>query len=241
MGFALTQANEIVFDTLSTSRKAVNLARNPKAALVIGWDDQRFPSDRRRRPPAGRRRPGERQGGLFPRMAGRPRPRELAGHRLCRREAEMDTIFQLRRWSAGRRGVQALAAGSSATRVSSPPVALTAFGVYTRAARAYADWFRRVSSRSDMIHVTFPDGASAPIEPGVSGLDIAKSISPSLAKRTVAMVRDGELVDLADPIDARRDARVHRARRSARARADPPRRGACARRGGAVALARTRR
>ena len=39
MGFALTQANEVVFDTLSTSRKAVNLARNPKAALVIGWDD----------------------------------------------------------------------------------------------------------------------------------------------------------------------------------------------------------
>ena len=40
MGFALTQANEIVFDTMSTSRKAVNLTRNPKAALVIGWDDQ---------------------------------------------------------------------------------------------------------------------------------------------------------------------------------------------------------
>ena len=39
MGFALTQANEIVFDTLSTSRKAVNLARNPAAALVIGWDE----------------------------------------------------------------------------------------------------------------------------------------------------------------------------------------------------------
>jgi pyridoxine/pyridoxamine 5'-phosphate oxidase len=39
MGFALTEANEFVFDTLSTSRKAVNLARNPAAALVIGWDD----------------------------------------------------------------------------------------------------------------------------------------------------------------------------------------------------------
>ena len=36
MGFALTQAKEVVFDTLSTSRKAVNLARNPAAALVIG-------------------------------------------------------------------------------------------------------------------------------------------------------------------------------------------------------------
>jgi len=39
MGFALTQANEVVFDTLSTSRKAVNLMRNPATALVIGWDE----------------------------------------------------------------------------------------------------------------------------------------------------------------------------------------------------------
>src|ERR1700723_864465 len=53
-----------------------------------------------------------------------------------------------------------------------------------------------------MIHVTFPDGAERAYEPGVSGLEIAKSISPSLAKRTVAMVRNGELADLADPIDS---------------------------------------
>ena len=39
MGFALTKAKEVVFDTMSTSRKAVNLARNSAAALVIGWDD----------------------------------------------------------------------------------------------------------------------------------------------------------------------------------------------------------
>jgi len=53
-----------------------------------------------------------------------------------------------------------------------------------------------------MIHVTFPDGASRPFEPGVSGLDIAKSISPSLAKRTVAMTLDGALADLAAPSTA---------------------------------------
>ena len=53
-----------------------------------------------------------------------------------------------------------------------------------------------------MIHVTFPDGASRAYEPGVTGLDIVKSISPSLAKRAVGAVRDGEFVDLADPIDA---------------------------------------
>ncbi|MDE2363554.1 MAG: threonine--tRNA ligase [Hyphomicrobiales bacterium] len=57
-----------------------------------------------------------------------------------------------------------------------------------------------------MISVTFPDGASRAYEPGVSGLDIAKSISPSLAKRTVAMALDGALVDLADPIT--RDSKI---------------------------------
>ena len=57
-----------------------------------------------------------------------------------------------------------------------------------------------------MIHVTFPDGASRAFEPGVSGLDIAKSISPSLAKRTVAMALDGVLSDLSDPVP--RDAKI---------------------------------
>ncbi|CCJ06507.1 threonine--tRNA ligase [Methylocystis sp. SC2] len=57
-----------------------------------------------------------------------------------------------------------------------------------------------------MIAVTFPDGASRQFEPGVSGVDIAKSISPSLAKRSVAMTLDGALVDLALPIA--RDANI---------------------------------
>jgi len=40
VGIAVTAANEIVFDTLSTSRKALNLAARPAAALVVGWDDE---------------------------------------------------------------------------------------------------------------------------------------------------------------------------------------------------------
>lgn len=36
VGFALTPQNEIVFDTLSTSRKAINLGRRPAIALVVG-------------------------------------------------------------------------------------------------------------------------------------------------------------------------------------------------------------
>jgi threonyl-tRNA synthetase len=57
-----------------------------------------------------------------------------------------------------------------------------------------------------MVSITFPDGASRAFEPGLSGLDIAKSISPSLAKRSVAMARDGVLTDLAETIDA--DAKI---------------------------------
>ncbi|MDB5650171.1 MAG: threonine--tRNA ligase [Hyphomicrobiales bacterium] len=51
-----------------------------------------------------------------------------------------------------------------------------------------------------MISVTFPDGAQRQFPAGTSGLDIAKSISPFLAKRTVAMALDGIVTDLAEPI-----------------------------------------
>jgi threonyl-tRNA synthetase len=57
-----------------------------------------------------------------------------------------------------------------------------------------------------MIHLTFPDGARRDFEAGVTGVDIAKGISPSLLKRTVAMVLDGTVTDLADPIS--KDAKI---------------------------------
>src|SRR6201994_5075564 len=52
-----------------------------------------------------------------------------------------------------------------------------------------------------MVAVTFPDGARRDYPPNTTGLDIAKGISPSLAKRTVAMALDGKLADLSDPIE----------------------------------------
>jgi len=52
-----------------------------------------------------------------------------------------------------------------------------------------------------MVALTFPDGARREYPKGITGLDIAKSISPSLAKRTVAMALDGAVADLADPIE----------------------------------------
>ena len=56
------------------------------------------------------------------------------------------------------------------------------------------------------IALTFPDGARRDFPRGTTGLDIAKGISPSLAKRTVAMALDGTLADLNDPIEA--DAKI---------------------------------
>jgi threonyl-tRNA synthetase len=57
-----------------------------------------------------------------------------------------------------------------------------------------------------MVALTFPDGARREYPNGTTGLDIAKGISPSLAKRTVAMALDGVLADLSDPIE--RDAKI---------------------------------
>src|SRR5206468_328825 len=50
------------------------------------------------------------------------------------------------------------------------------------------------------VTLTFPDGAKREFPKDITGLEIAKGISPSLAKRTVAMALDGSLADLADPI-----------------------------------------
>ncbi len=52
------------------------------------------------------------------------------------------------------------------------------------------------------VTLTMPDGAKRQMAPGTTGLEVAKSISPSLAKRTVAMVLGGVLSDLNDPIKA---------------------------------------
>ncbi len=57
-----------------------------------------------------------------------------------------------------------------------------------------------------MVALTFPDGARREFPNGITGLDIAKGISPSLAKRTVAMALDGIVTDLADAIE--KDARI---------------------------------
>src|SRR6202047_3973604 len=52
-----------------------------------------------------------------------------------------------------------------------------------------------------MVALTFPDGARRDYPADTTGLEVAKGISPSLAKRTVAMALDGKLADLTGPIE----------------------------------------
>lgn len=40
VGFAVTDALEIIFDTVATSRKYRNLRADPRVALVIGWEHE---------------------------------------------------------------------------------------------------------------------------------------------------------------------------------------------------------
>ncbi|MGH6678883.1 MAG: TGS domain-containing protein, partial [Bradyrhizobium sp.] len=58
----------------------------------------------------------------------------------------------------------------------------------------------RPAEHPQKITLAFPDGAKREFPKDTTGLDIARGISPSLARRTVAMALDGELADLADPI-----------------------------------------
>jgi threonyl-tRNA synthetase len=57
-----------------------------------------------------------------------------------------------------------------------------------------------------MVTLTFPDGARRDYRSGITGVEIAKSISSSLAKRTVAMALDGNVADLAGAVE--RDAKI---------------------------------
>ena len=51
-----------------------------------------------------------------------------------------------------------------------------------------------------MIHIRLPDGATRALTPASTAADLAASISPSLAKRTVAALVDGKLADLSAPL-----------------------------------------
>ena len=51
-----------------------------------------------------------------------------------------------------------------------------------------------------MVKITFPDGKTKKYETGVTGIEVAKDISVSLAKEAVAILINGNQKDLSDPI-----------------------------------------
>ena len=58
------------------------------------------------------------------------------------------------------------------------------------------------------ISLKFPDGSVRDYKRGMTGAALAESISKSLAKKAVALIVDGELRDLADPIEADAEVRI---------------------------------
>lgn len=52
-----------------------------------------------------------------------------------------------------------------------------------------------------MVKIKFPDGSVQEFESGINGLEIAKSISPKLAKDVLSIAVNGEIWDLTRPID----------------------------------------
>ena len=59
-----------------------------------------------------------------------------------------------------------------------------------------------------MISLTFPDGSVRQFEAGTSGRDVAGSIAKSLQKKSVAIMLDGALADLSDPIERDAEFRI---------------------------------
>ena len=52
------------------------------------------------------------------------------------------------------------------------------------------------------IQVTFPDNSQREFESGTTGFEIAKAISPNLAKAAIAIKVDGKVTNLHTPIDS---------------------------------------
>jgi threonyl-tRNA synthetase len=61
---------------------------------------------------------------------------------------------------------------------------------------------------ADSIHVKFPDGSEKEFPKGTTALEVAKTISPRLADAAVAARTNGDLIDLARPLEKDTDLRL---------------------------------
>src|SRR5215475_9680338 len=61
---------------------------------------------------------------------------------------------------------------------------------------------------AETIHIKLPDGSDKEMPKGTTGLDVAKSISPRLADAALVAKTNGDLVDLARPIEKDTELRI---------------------------------
>src|SRR5665811_2397100 len=61
-----------------------------------------------------------------------------------------------------------------------------------------------------MINITFPDGSAREYDKGISSLEVAKQISPRLAKEVYAATVNGEIRDLTRPINSDSKLKLHK-------------------------------
>src|SRR5665811_1162837 len=61
-----------------------------------------------------------------------------------------------------------------------------------------------------MIKITFPDGSAREYDKGISSLEVAKQISPRLAKEVYAATVNGEIRDLTRPINSDSKLKLHK-------------------------------
>jgi len=61
-----------------------------------------------------------------------------------------------------------------------------------------------------MINITLPDKSVREYEAGITGMDIAKSISPRLAKEVVSITVNGDVWDLMRPIEKDAEIVLHK-------------------------------
>jgi len=108
VGFAISNQFEIVFDTLASTRKAQNLRKNPKVALVIGGllagDERTAQYEGIADEPSGPELKQLKQ--VLQSLSRRTRPAELARPDLHSRAAHVDSIQRLQQRSTLDRGVR---------------------------------------------------------------------------------------------------------------------------------------
>ena len=113
VGIAVTDGFEIVFDTVTGTRKYANLIADPRVALVAGWDyGQTVQIEGFADVPSGRALEACKQAYFAVWPDGR-RARAMARHRLCPHPPALAALQRLQQGAAADRGTDAALSSAS--------------------------------------------------------------------------------------------------------------------------------